>query len=269
MNYINYNQFIKDIYGLLVKLPRNIGGVLGVPRSGIMPAAIIATELHIPLGIIGCDTFFGGSRMGQIKYDENLPVLVIDDTVCSGASMANAKSKNTFKNSIYACVYVTPGSEKHVDFYSKQLAMPRVFEWNLFNSTHITTALLDMDGVICVDPVPFDDDGVEYQMALKNAIPLHIPHLEVAGIVTNRLERWRGITEEWLARHNVKYKTLVMSQYNTAEERRKHNTAEYKADNYIRLGASLFVESSTWQAKRIAEITKKPVICIDDKTIYQ
>lgn len=53
-----------------------------------------------------------------------------------------------------------------------------------------------------------------------------------------------------------------MSQYETAEERRKHNMAEYKAEQYIKLNGNLFVESSDKQAKNIAEITKMPVISI-------
>lgn len=267
LNFINYEQFYKDIFELIPKLPE-LNGVVGIPRSGMIPATMIATELHLPLGIVGCDDFFGGNRL---IFEKNIDkqILIIDDTVDSGAALSEAKNKNIFKNVIYASVYVTPGSEHLVNYYSKVLDKPRIFEWNMFNCSYISNSILDMDGVLCYDPIVFDDDGIEYENSLINAKPLHIPKYPIHSIVTSRLEKWRNITENWLKKYEIQYKYLIMSQYDTAEERRKHNMAEYKAEQYLKLNGNLFIESSDWQSQKIAEITKMPVISIESKKIFK
>lgn len=265
LNFINYEQFNKDIFELIQKLPK-IGGVVGVPRSGMIPATIISTELHIPLGIAGNNNLYGGNRLNFNKNIKN-PILIIDDTLDTGKSLSNIKDKIKFKNVIYAAVYVSPGSENLIDYYSTILEKPRIFEWNLFNNYYIKNSIFDMDGVICFDPTTFDDDGELYKDSLINAKPLHIPNYPIYAIVTGRLEKWRDVTETWLKKYNIKYQHLIMSQYETAEERRKHNIAEYKAEQYIKLNGNLFVESNDNQAKIIAEITKFPVISIESKKL--
>jgi uncharacterized HAD superfamily protein len=84
----------------------------------------------------------------------------------------------------------------------------------------------------------------------------------VGTLVTSRLERYRGITEEWLKANEIEYGRLVMLDLDTAEERRRLKAhAPFKARVFLDVGAALFVESEEWQARTIHLLTEKPVFC--------
>ena len=272
--FITYETMYDDImHDLIPKLPRDIVAVIGIPRSGLIAATIISTEFHVPMGVLGCDGFFGGNRVKNISAAVGNKVVVIDDSVNSGKTFRQYEKEivelsKTFEV-IKASVYMKQGAEKTTSVFAKYLKVPRIFEWNLFNSFKIGEMIFDLDGVFCHDPEVFDDDGIKYQNNIANAIPLHIPTYPIKAICTNRIERWRGITEEWLKRYDIKYGKLVMCPYATAEERRKRgDKAKYKAKNYVTLNGSLFIESSMNQAKHIAEISKRNVLSLEDKRIY-
>lgn len=259
-----------DIVGMLHKLPP-VDVVLGVPRSGMLPATMIATELGLPLGVAGGDFIGGGVRLtGSFSQKADRPlegsrILLVDDTVNTGGSMRSSQAA-TGLPCITCSVYAA--SEGTVDFYGSILPFPRVFSWNLFHHVVLDETLVDMDGVLCLDPIPFDDDGYAYQNALINTVPLHRPK-KVRGIVTNRIERWRGITEDWLAAHHISYEFLVMRPHATAALRRLDvSPGAYKATVYADSGATLFIESSDTQAAEIAQLSKKPVISVESYRLF-
>jgi uncharacterized HAD superfamily protein len=198
----------------------------------------------------------------------------VDDSVYEGKAFTKAEIeiRKVYPEAeiIKLCLYLNPESDYHVDMHVKKIEIPRMFEWNLFNSAKLNTTITDMDGVLCTDPEVFDDDGIAYQEALKNAKPLHLPGRPVHAICTNRLERWREITEEWLKRHGVKYGVLHMTQFPTADERRKNSSpARYKGAIYKKdAGAKFFIESSKVQSAGIARVSGKMVICLEEKKIY-
>jgi len=272
--FVTYEMMYKDImYHLIPKLPRDIKAIMGIPRSGMIAASMISTELHIPMGIMGCDKFFSGNRVGSDNGIKSGKILVIDDSVNSGKTFGifekdiKCLSKNF--EVVKAAVYMKKGGENIASLFARYLDVPRIFEWNLFNSFKIQDMILDMDGVLCQDPTIYDDDGIDYQNNITNAIPLHIPKYPVKAICTSRLERWRSITENWLQYYGVKYGKLIMSSYATADERRKKgDKSAYKAKYYVNLNGSLFIESSSHQAKRIASIAKRNVLSLEDKKIY-
>ncbi len=272
--YVTYEMMHDDImYFLLPKIPRDICGILGIPRSGMIPCAMLATAMHVPMGIIGGVGFFGGNRVEKQANIDGGKILVIDDSVNSGKTFRMHEEqiqllKRNF-DVIRSCVYMKEGMERVAPLFAKYLKVPRLFEWNLFNSYKICDMVFDMDGVFCQDPVAFDDDGEAYEKNIANAIPLYIPTYPIKAICTSRLEKWRKITENWLNQYGIKYEQLIMCQCSTAFERRKKaDKALLKAQAYVELKASLFVESSKYQAKRIAELSKKNVLSIEDKRIY-
>jgi uncharacterized HAD superfamily protein len=61
-----------------------------------------------------------------------------------------------------------------------------------------------------------------------------------------------------------------MQPHATAVERRKQShPAVYKAEHYKNSTATLFVESHKAQAVKIAELSKKPVLCVETMELYQ
>lgn len=72
MKYITLNDLSNTIRTNIYKIPRNIDFIIGVPRSGMIPASIIASFLNVPL--IDVNSFvnnfepWGGDRL---KYFNN------------------------------------------------------------------------------------------------------------------------------------------------------------------------------------------------------
>lgn len=279
MNYRSTAQLAQDIHLWSVQLQTDIDLVVGVPRSGLLPASMLALHRNIPLGDLeglleGRILETGPRGSHRISADRltggGLNILVMDDCVATGKAMKEVQERLQFirgkHNVIVGAVYLNPGAPASIDVWYDTLSMPYIFEWNLMHSWVIEHGCLDMDGVLCRDPESHeDDDGPAYRHFLKTVEPYWLPTKTIARIVTCRLEKYRPETEEWLARHGVKYEQLTMMDYPDARSRdrdRKHGS--YKASIYrSRDRYQLFVESSEFQARQIAHWTGKPVFCIE------
>lgn len=252
-----------------IPVPGDVSCVLGIPRSGMLPATMIATRLHLPLGMVGCNTVYGGSRLADTPAKDGR-ILLVDDSMWTGASMNDAVARSGIdrKRIITCAVYASDDAKP--DVFAHVVPRPRVFEWNLFNSWATERLMVDMDGVVCMDPVAFDDDGGLYAADIATAAPKFLPKTAVRSIATNRIDRWRGTTEEWLARNGVKYGALHMRPEKTSLERRAAGTpAEFKAALFKEdREAWLFVESHDCHAERIAGLAKKPVLSMESVSIF-
>jgi uncharacterized HAD superfamily protein/hypoxanthine phosphoribosyltransferase len=268
VTYVKYSQLIEDVRLLLTNIPYEIrdrlGMVAGISRSGLIPAAMIAQQLNLPLFGTSRGRFIelvGGQRLSKRMH--HFPAIVVDDSVFTGRAMQEAVRFLQVREKVYrAAVYCTPGNQGVVDFFAREIPRPRYFEWNLLHHPDTSTFVLDIDGVLCHDPTVSDNDDDKYREALAHARPLHLPSRHIYGLCTNRLERWRDVTEDWLARHNVFYGELQMSPYLTAAERRQDSAyGTRKGAYYAASAATLFVESCPKQAALIAKVSGKPVIC--------
>lgn len=264
----NYNDLYFDILDWTVSLPRDIDTVIGIPRSGMIVAFMISQIRNIRMGSVQ-SLLSGEYEYGHrvIPGIENLPrkILVVDDTLKRGRTLFKIKQRlQNLDNISYGIVYVTPGKESCVDFYYNTQESPRPFLWNVFHSLYLDKMCVDIDGVLCIDPTPEEnDDSINYQKFLTNAIPLYIPTCPIHSIVSSRLEKWRRLTEEWLKKYNIKYNNLILSSYRTAEERRLANDyAERKVEYYIKTGneTELFIESNFNESRIIKELSGKPVL---------
>jgi uncharacterized HAD superfamily protein len=82
--------------------------------------------------------------------------------------------------------------------------------------------------------------------------------------VTCRLEKYRALTEQWLQKHGVQYGQLFMMNLPSKEARvASGSRASFKAQVYRTTQALLFVESSVGQARDIARLANRPVLCTD------
>lgn len=269
MNFKSIKDLAVDIREQLIpKLPRNIGIVYGVARSGLLPASIIATTIGAKLGTAG-DIARCGDRGEYCDSGSGMRVLIVDDSIYGGGAMRHAKSLLIGDNFLTCAVYASSKAIDKVDYYGMVLDGPRFFEWN-FNGIKATEEFMfDMDGVICEDPKVYDDDGIKYQNEIKRVKPLYLPQVNIKVICTNRIERWRPETEEWLKNYNVRYDTLIMQPFDTAVERRiKSNPGIYKATHFKESTATVFIESHDWQAQKMSELVKKPILSIESMTLF-
>lgn len=195
-------------------------------------------------------------------------VLIVDDSIGSGKTIAAFRQKYDFASAgitaHYGALYYSRAVRDRVDHAFREVAPPRMFEWNFIHHGLMRKTAVDMDGFLCCDP-RIDDDGEKYIAEITGARPIYIPSVPVLAVVTCRLEKYRPQTEAWLKRYGVKYKHLIMMDYKTKTERvRAGKHAQFKAEAYQMLGAELFIESSRSQAEKIRTITGKPVICIEE-----
>ena len=278
INYKTYNDLAFDIKKNIEKIPSNIDLIVGIPRSGMIPAYIMGLALNKKVcsttelvnGLMGNSGFTRKTDTGKIKN-----ILVVDDTVNTGLSLGKVKPllaplKRKY-NIKYCAVYATNSQVAElVDIALNILPQPRMFQWNYQNHSFLANACFDMDGVLCWDPTDEqNDDGKRYIEFIKNADPLYIPKVPIGYIVTSRLEKYRKETEQWLAAHGIKYKKLYMLN-KTAEERRRLGLhAPFKASVYKQItDSNMFIESNPTQAAKIANLSGKPCICCLNDKIY-
>ena len=287
MNYRTVSDLDRVIREKLSIIPEDIELIVGIPRSGMLPATLLATYLNLPLtdtmSLLAEESHMASTRVYRIKSNKNSTnirdykkILVVDDSCNTGLSISEVREpimaiagENT--DVLFACVYVSPEAVSKVDIFFEIVPQPRFFEWNIMNHAIIKKTCMDMDGVLCVDPTPEqNDDGERYIDFVLNAKPLWIPKFCVRAIVTSRLEKYRSHTEQWLDKHNVKYQALYMLDLPSKEERiRTSAHAPFKANIYKSIEESqLFIESNPIQAKYIAESTGKAVYCVADNCFY-
>jgi len=258
--------------------------VVGIPRSGMLPANLLALYLHLPLidldGYVEGREYWGGQRMraaihhGESKRTtQNRKVLIVDDSYSSGRAMKTARERiqNSDLNDIvlYAVAYIHPLKGDEVDIWLEKIEK-RVFEWNVMQHVVLSTSCLDIDGVLCRDPLESEnDDGERYIQFLRTAQPLYRPSYRIGWLVTSRLEKYRSWTEEWLRLNSIEYENLVMLNLSSKEERIALGChAEHKGNIYKHLPAELFIESDAAQASKIATLSRKPVFCTETRQMH-
>lgn len=286
--FLTVNDLASDALKLSSLIPHDVKAIVGVARSGMTPANIVATMLHLPVLAVRqtkADIIQVGNgwRMGgsdHIGVSTSEKVAVIDDTCMTGNSFKaiNNLLKNNFDNYLTASVYVNPLAAKKPDLFVHELPWPHILEWNLFNSVLSPNCATDFDGVLCHDCAGWqDDDGSNYRGFISNAVPRYLSRkVPIPLIVTARIEKYREQTEEWLKRHGVKFHRLVMHPAKTLRERRRDDIAAWKARHFEEWAKkhnpmprpSMFIESEPHQAKRIHEITGRLVVCPSNAEVY-
>jgi uncharacterized HAD superfamily protein/hypoxanthine phosphoribosyltransferase len=274
MNYRNITDLNNIILKRLNIIPRDFDLIVGVPRSGMLPANLLSLYLNRPYtdihSFLNGHIYKAGARSQFFDISEFKKILVVDDSIASGSAMLEVKeslkhleSKFDIK---YCAVYIIPGKEKMVDYFFEIVPLPRYFQWNIMNHTTLEKACFDIDGVLCLDPLPEqNDDGPKYIDFILNAPPLFIPGSKIGTIVTSRLEKYRKETETWLDANNIKYNDLVMLDLPNMEARQKaNNHGGHKAKAYMSKPYVLFVESERNQALEINRLSKKPVLCTEN-----
>ncbi len=274
MNYRSIADMNRIILRRLHILPRDFDLIVGVPRSGMLPANLLALYLNKPYtdihSFLNGRIYSAGERGKNFDLKNVRKILVVDDSVASGSALKEVKDLLAPVSETYTlqfcAVFIAPGREKGVDYFFETVPLPRCFQWNVFNHSLLSKACFDIDGVLCPDPTPEqNDDGEKYRAFLLNTPPLFIPGSKVGAIVTSRLEKYRPETERWLKQHRIQYDQLVMLDLPDMAARQKANShSEHKARVYQSGAWSLFVESDDQQARAINQLTGKPVLCTAD-----
>ena len=147
MNFRSINDLCNLIRNKISLVPSDVDLIIGIPRSGLLAANYIALLLNKPLTDI--EGFVDGrilssGRTKDIshnvdKISDAKKILIVDDSIASGASLKKCRDiireKNIKSKIIYCAIYALPSSKKYVDIYFEIVNSPRIFEWNLFSHT--------------------------------------------------------------------------------------------------------------------------------------
>ena len=272
LNYKTYQNLVTDIKNNIYKIPTNIDLIIGIPRSGMIPAYMLGLMLSKPVCTINeflLDTINNDSTH-RIKLSNSIKnILVIDDSILTGNAFKEIKEKfkgiDSKYNIKYLAIYYENDTYKDViDIALERVKIPRLFQWNYLNHIFLQDAAFDIDGVLCKDPTDIENSNEEnYKRFVLNAEPLFIPQYKIPYIITSRLIKYEKETKEWLDKHNIKFDHLIMLSGYTAEERRRLNIhGKFKAEQYNKLkDIQLFIESNRNQAKEISLRTNKLCFC--------
>ena len=112
---------------------------------------------------------------------------------------------------------------------------------------------------------------------IENAIPRYLTRkVEIPLIVTARIEKYRKPTVEWLNKHGVRFRQLIMHPAKTLAERNRDDIPAFKARHFEHWAQRhhavpkplMFIESDDWQSRRINEITGRLVVCPNSAAVY-
>lgn len=241
--------------------------IIGIPRSGLLVASILAMRQAVPLSTPGQKSGnFWASK--HIHKREPQRILLVDDSVSTGASLKKAYEEVTRaypKARIETgALIVSRESRPVVDYFGFFVEPPRLFEWNFLHSKKGKVAF-DLDGVIAEDPEPgLRDDMPAYRKWTENAHPRFVPAYKIDAIISNRPESVRTETEKWLSEHRVDYGELLLDTENASASKHDH-----KINSLRIVKPDFFVESSISEAETIMRETRIPVLCVDNHRFYQ
>ena len=265
----------------LKSFPAQYDIIVGIPRSGLLIASIIALKFGKPLTTpdqFAKNEFWLSTKVHRRPVSINsMKVLLVDDSVTSGKTMQESidvmRQTGAEFDITTAALITSDKSNPLVDLHYKYLKHPRIFEWNLLHNKNASffnheSIALDMDGVICENCPPNTDANENaYKQWIRTAKPYLIPSFEIDAIVSCRLERYRADTEKWLSDHNVRYKELILWNIESKKQR-KGLFAKHKIDAILRINPAIFWESHLGQAEVIWEYTRTPVLCIDNWILF-
>jgi orotate phosphoribosyltransferase len=280
-NFVTIDQATQWTSEWVEQFPRQYDLVVGVPRSGMLVATIVALKLGKGLttpDLLKSGEYWHSNRAGRkLSLDEIKHIIVIDDSVDKGRAMGKAMAMIDSVDADFsvtkAALIVKEETKHNADLYYKIIEAPRTFEWNILHrkiSSYASDGVLavDLDGVLCPNPPKGADDDEEWYVEwLKSANPFLIPGFEIDVIITCRLEKYRAITEAWLEEQNVRYKKLIMWDVPTKADR-QGRFAKHKIDSLLTVKPDMFWESNRQQSEAIWKKTRIPTLCIDDMTMF-
>jgi orotate phosphoribosyltransferase len=259
------NQWVRSF-------PETYDLIVGIPRSGLLVAAIIASKLGKPLTTPDC------LRENRTWMTKRAPganggfrkILLVDDAVSKGRELRGVvdglREHGEFQI-VKAALFVTAEGAPLVDLYHKVISERVLFEWNLLHSKKGDLAA-DLEGVICHEPPEgIDADEAAYRAWMANAKPYLIPLYDIEAILSDRLNRYRDVTEQWLAKHKVTYKKLILRD-RPAAKRSRGETAKYKGDELLSIKPEIYWAAQADAAQEIYNRTRVQTLAIDQMRLF-
>ena len=255
MFYAGYGDMWQRVLDMARRMP-DVDAIAGVPVSGLAPAGMLSAATGIKCVPID-------------SVPENIKrLLVIEDASGFGKCITERLGQAPGREVLYGSVYACNKAAETMDLIGCVAPKPHVFTWNLTKSDKAKFIAYDMDGVLCRNPTADEIDyGPRYERFIATAERRRICPTLLGWIVTGRMERYRVATERWLSGAGIRYRELIMAgddQQHTCEAHARHKADWYAAH----MDCMLFVESHPRQARMIADMTGRPVVCAETEECW-
>lgn len=264
MSFKSYETISNYIFNNLYKIPENIDLVVGIDRSGMIIALMIANYLH--KNAISFDEFIDNN----FNIDNIKNVLITDDTVVRGNTLRQiekkVKSLNKFDNlnikflAVYSCTQDVKVSDVIMGYNNTW------FQFCLFyNGSMTSVSMYQIQGNLCRKPTKEEmQDEEKYLDYINNVKPYQRPNKKsISCIITDRPEKYRKQTQEWLKKYNYKYNKLIMMPQNINDK------VKYKGQIYKNSSEKLYISNNKKQSIEINKIANKQVLCTQTMQIIQ
>lgn len=248
------------------RLPLRYDLLIGVPRSGLMVASFMSTELNIPLSVPEILPSYWSTKSDPRPINN---ILIVEDGATLGTHLIPVKEKTvrTFPTALVhiGALYSVDGGISLDTWGTKVHSWKSVLEWDLSDSRPYQNIAVDMDGVLCQECPPCLTED-EYINWMETATPHLIPPYQIEAVITSRREKYRAITEGWLRRNGVRYVHLLMDP-SIKDSDRDFIGWKIRCINYRK--PQVFIESDERIAQVIHWKTGVPVICSTSMKMFQ
>ena len=131
---ITWDTFEREIKTLSKKITKKPGAIVAVVRGGLVPARLLARDLHVRDVYAITVRRVGDERKLTVDILEDIRgkhLLVVEDMIETGRGLMLAKEHLESKGAIVktACLYTMPKSEIIPDFYLRTIEEVVRFPW--------------------------------------------------------------------------------------------------------------------------------------------
>ena len=278
MNYKSASDLNTCIWNNMHKVPRDVDIVVGIPRSGMVPASLLALYLNKPLadldGFLKGHVLSYGKRYGQTRRltagsyfkREKQKIILVDDSVSTGRSLTEAKEKiakaNISAEFLFLVVYADPSVFNKADIVLEINKKPRAFQWNMFHHRSINEAVLSFEGVLCKDSEEKDFKNIKESTNLhQRLLPFIVPSTEIGCLVSGLPKETKPNIESWLKYYGVRYRELLM--LSPGEIQDSVQRARVKADIIKERMLEFYIEDRGNEAQSIAAASGKKIFSLE------
>lgn len=276
--HIGYDKVEELLAALEPGLPHgHIDAVVGVARSGIVPATVLAQRMGRELFLLRCQRHQDGVHWLGEAPPAGARLLVVDDIVSSGRTLARVRDflEPQGHAVLTLALFVDRERATHPPDFAHEAPGFVRFAWDRRETVpearqhrigadeappaaEVECFGVDMDGVLLPDvrKAHYQRD-LAIALRMRQALPPYpaqrLPQIDWsrAHIVTGRPAMDYAITRDWLDRHGFAGCPLHCRNH-TTHDHSVDGVVGHKVDALTRIGVSVFLESELIQATLIA-----------------
>ena len=217
INYKKYSDLVRLIKKNIYKI-EDFDLFVGIPRSGLLPANIMALYLNKPVCTVSELRYKivpqnGFSR--QIERKEKFQkILIVDDSINTGKSINYVKDllKDTNFNITFCAVYATEKATQLVDIFFEVVPKPRIFQWNYLNNSILLSSAVLFEGVICKN-LKKNNSMINLEKNLEKVKANIFFNAKLKIIFTGYSINTAPLITKWLNNNNIYYEKIIYNFY--------------------------------------------------------